>query len=96
MDEKLLRRLISEMVLEAIEELDEEEELDEFSGVGAVAGYALPLGMEPKVKKNRKLGEDYETSIEKLASSFGGAESPFGKKGAGSRNRVIQFLTPKV
>lgn len=126
------------MVSEALEEIEEEEALDEFSGVGAIAGYSLPLGMEPKVKKNRKLGEAvaiagavmpaesssiggfddhlpkknnnkrimfrtpeqameaYETSVEKLSSSFGGSESPFGKKGAGSRKRVIQFLSPKV
>ena len=126
------------MVAEALDEIDEEESLDEFSGVGAVAGYTLPLGMKPKVKKGRKLGEavsmagavmpadsssvggfddhlpkknnnrrinfrtpeeaieDYETSVEKLAHSFGGSESPFGKRGAGSRKRVTQFLTPKV
>ena len=130
--------LISEMVAEAIDELDEEEELDEFSGVGAIAGYTLPLGMEPTVKKSKKLGEavsvaggvmpadsssvggfddhlpkkgnnnrvnfrtpeqaleDYETSVEKLANSFGGAESPFGKKGRSSRKNIIRFLSPKV
>jgi hypothetical protein len=137
MDEKLLRKLVSEMVIEAMDELDEEEELDEFSGVGAIAGYTLPLGMKPKVKKNKKLGEaaviaggvmpadsssvggfddhlpkknnnkrinfrspeqaidDYETSVEKLARSFGGSDSPFGKRGSGSHKRVVQFLTPK-
>ena len=45
------------MIMEALEEIacgtDEgsgcmsEEELDEFSGAGAVAGYTLPLGMRP-------------------------------------------------
>ena len=137
MDDKILRMLISEMVAEALEEL-EEEELDEFSGAGAIAGYTLPLGMEPKVKKSKKLGEavaiagavmpadsasiggfddhlpkknnnkrinfrtpeeaieDYETSVEKLAHSFGGSESPFGKKGRSSRKNVIRFLTPKI
>lgn len=28
-------------------EKDEEDELEEFSGVGAIAGYTLPLGMPP-------------------------------------------------
>ena len=45
------------MIVEALDEIacgtDEgsgcmdEEELDEFSGAGAVAGYTLPLGMRP-------------------------------------------------
>jgi len=45
------------MIFEALDEIacgtDEgsgcmdEEELDEFSGAGAVAGYTLPLGMRP-------------------------------------------------
>jgi len=45
------------MIIEALDEIacgtDEgsgcmdEEELDEFSGAGAVAGYTLPLGMRP-------------------------------------------------
>ena len=53
MDRKALRL----MVIEALDEIacstDEgsgcmdEEELDEFSGAGAVAGYTLPLGMRP-------------------------------------------------
>jgi len=139
MDERLLRMLISEMVEEAMEELDEEEELDEFSGVGGVAGYTLPLGMKPEVKKFKNLGESaahgnfvmpadsasiggfddhlpkrprnkrenqqkkieraltsYEESVEKLASSFGGSESPFGKKGKSSRKKVVKYLSPKI
>ena len=53
MDRKALRL----MIIEALDEIacgtDEgsgcmdEEELDEFSGAGAVAGYTLPLGMRP-------------------------------------------------
>lgn len=46
---------------------DEDEELDEFSGVGAIQGFALPLGMSPdmpisgskkrkKYKKRKKPG----------------------------------------
>ena len=45
------------MIIEALDEIacgtDEgsgcmdEEELDEFSGAGAVAGYTMPLGMRP-------------------------------------------------
>jgi len=138
MEEKALRILIAEMLKAELDELDEEE-LDEFSGAGAVAGYTLPLGMEPKVKKNKNLGESaahanmvmpadsasiggfddhlpksrdtdkakqrkrieraidsYETSVEKLANSFGGSESPFGKKGKLSRRKVISYLSPKV
>ena len=53
LDKKALRL----MIMEALEEIacgtDEgsecmsEEELDEFSGAGAVAGFTLPLGMRP-------------------------------------------------
>lgn len=44
-----------------IREILEEEELEEFSGAGAVAGFSLPLGMSPgherKRKKKRRLSE---------------------------------------
>jgi len=52
MDRIELRRL----VIEALEEMsgdsehlhsDRDDELDEFSGAGAVAGYTMPLGMRP-------------------------------------------------
>ena len=53
MDRKSLRL----MIIEALDEIAlgtdvgsgcmDEEELDEFSGAGAVAGYTLPLGMRP-------------------------------------------------
>lgn len=37
---------------------EEDEELDEFSGVGAIAGFSLPLGMSPDLpvpgSKSRK------------------------------------------
>lgn len=42
----LLRLYILESLLDSNEELDEEE-LEEFSGAGAVAGMSLPLGMSP-------------------------------------------------
>jgi hypothetical protein len=55
--ENLDRKALRLMVMEALDEIacgtDEgsgcmdEEELDEFSGAGAVAGYTLPLGMRP-------------------------------------------------
>ncbi len=55
--ETLDRKALRLMIMEALEEIacgtDEgsgcmdEEELDEFSGAGAVAGYTLPLGMRP-------------------------------------------------
>jgi hypothetical protein len=51
------RKALRLMIIEALDEIacgtDEgsgcmdEEELDEFSGAGAVAGYTLPLGMRP-------------------------------------------------
>jgi hypothetical protein len=51
------RKSLRLMIFEALDEIacgtDEgsgcmdEEELDEFSGAGAVAGYTLPLGMRP-------------------------------------------------
>lgn len=55
--ETLDRKALRLMIVEALDEIacgtDEgsgcmdEEELDEFSGAGAVAGYTLPLGMRP-------------------------------------------------
>jgi hypothetical protein len=55
--ETLDRKALRLMIIEALDEIacstDEgsgcmsEEELDEFSGAGAVAGYTLPLGMRP-------------------------------------------------
>ena len=55
--EKLNRNALRLMIMESLDEIacgtDEgsgcmdEEELDEFSGAGAVAGYTLPLGMRP-------------------------------------------------
>lgn len=55
--ENLDRKALRLMIIEALDEIacgtDEgsgcmdEEELDEFSGAGAVAGYTLPLGMRP-------------------------------------------------
>ena len=53
MDRKALRLMIIEALDEIAYGTDEgsgcmdEEELDEFSGAGAVAGYTLPLGMRP-------------------------------------------------
>ena len=55
-------RLVSSEETKKDSEMDEEDKLDEFSGVGAIAGYALPLGMTPdfpisgskKRKKNPK------------------------------------------
>jgi hypothetical protein len=53
MDRKSLRLMIIEALDEIARGTDEgsgcmdEEELDEFSGAGAVAGYTLPLGMRP-------------------------------------------------
>lgn len=53
MDRKALRLMIIEALDEIARGTDEgsgcvdEEELDEFSGAGAVAGYTLPLGMRP-------------------------------------------------
>lgn len=32
---------------------DEQEELEEFSGAGAIAGYTAPLGMSKKDKKGK-------------------------------------------
>lgn len=52
-DKKALRLMIMEALDEIACGTDEgsgcmdEEELDEFSGAGAVAGYSLPLGMRP-------------------------------------------------
>lgn len=55
--ENLDRKALRLMIIEALDEIaygtDEgggcmdEDELDEFSGAGAVAGYTLPLGMRP-------------------------------------------------
>jgi hypothetical protein len=55
--ETLDRKALRLMIIEALDEIacstDEgsgcmdEEELDEFSSAGAVAGYTLPLGMRP-------------------------------------------------
>lgn len=36
------------------EEEENEEEVSEFSGVGAIAGYTLPLGMQPCVMRDKK------------------------------------------
>ena len=53
MDRKDLRLMIIEALDEIARGTDEgsgcmdEEDLDEFSGAGAVAGYTLPLGMRP-------------------------------------------------
>ena len=41
--EKTLRQYLSE----TIKSILEEEDLKEFSGVGAIAGFSLPLGMAP-------------------------------------------------
>ncbi len=36
------------------DELDDENELDEFSGCGAVAGFTAPLGMDSDPSKRKK------------------------------------------
>jgi hypothetical protein len=56
-EESTLRQWIRTIVEQTLEE----EELNEFSGVGAVAGYTLPLGMAPNhldVQKKRKTRKD--------------------------------------
>lgn len=55
--ETLDRKALRLMIMEALDEIGcgtdegsgcmDEDELDEFSGAGAVAGYTLPLGMRP-------------------------------------------------
>lgn len=71
------------MVMEALDEIgcgtdegsgcmDEEGELDEFSGAGAVAGYTLPLGMRPPGPRRDM------RSI--AARSFGGLGKKRGKR----------------
>lgn len=50
-----------------------DDELDEFSGAGAVAGYSLPLGMRPSGPRR--------ASIVKTAHrSFGGMPKPLRKR----------------
>jgi hypothetical protein len=52
---------------------DSEDELDEFSGAGAVAGYTLPLGMRPSGPRR--------DSVSKTAHrSFGGLPKPHKKR----------------
>lgn len=48
-----LARLITMMINEQNEEDDEKEELEEFSAVGGIAGYTLPLGMGARKAKRR-------------------------------------------
>ena len=50
----------TEMLLNSHEE-DDEAELDEFSGAGAVAGYTIPLGAGPARKKDfyKKMAKPY-------------------------------------
>ena len=47
-----------EAPLDEDKDSEEDEELDEFSGVGAIAGFSLPLGMSPDLpvpgSKSRK------------------------------------------
>ena len=72
--ENLDRKALRLMIIEALDEIacgtDEgsgcmdEEELDEFSGAGAVAGYTLPLGM-------RQSGPRRDT-VNVARRSFGG------------------------
>jgi len=114
-----------------IEEIEEEEGLDEFSGVAALGGGpAMPLGTDAhypdsEIGKKRKIKEastvysagsvivsgDYDgdgkpdstfgkvprtreqmyyDSVERLARSFGGSESPFD-----SHHHVKKHLTPR-
>jgi hypothetical protein len=53
-------------------EYDEDEELDEFSGAGAVAGYTIPLGAGPARKKDfykkmaKPYGGTYVQSLDKI------------------------------
>ena len=64
------KRIIIDMheaIREIIREILAEEQLEEFSGAGAVAGFSLPLGMSPKPKrrskKKRKMNENTRGSI---------------------------------
>jgi len=52
---KLLKLYVSYLVenLEVSEPSEDEEQQDESSGAGAVAGYVLPLGMDPKKEKSK-------------------------------------------
>ena len=53
-------------------EYDEDEELDEFSGAGAIAGYTIPLGSGPARKKDfykkmaKPYGGTYVQSLDKI------------------------------
>ena len=72
--ETLDRKALRLMIIEALDEIacgtDEgsgcmdEEELDEFSGAGAVAGYTLPLGMRPPGPR--------QNTVKTAQRSFGG------------------------
>lgn len=41
-------------VIKSDEELDSEEDISEFSSVGAIAGVQLPLGMSPNDPEKKK------------------------------------------
>jgi hypothetical protein len=126
-----MHRELRAIIREMIQEIEEEESLDEFSGVAALGGGpATPLGTDAhypdsKVGGKKKIKEantvysagsatisgDYDgdgkpdsttgkvsrtreqmyyDSVERLARSFGGAETPFD-----SHHHVKKHLTPR-
>jgi len=60
--ETLLREFVDDLL--GYDVSTDEDELDEFSGAGAIAGYTLPLGAGPERKKD---------FYKKLAKPYGGA-----------------------
>lgn len=44
-----MQQTLRQYLSETIRQILEEEDLQEFSGVGAIAGFSLPLGMEPSM-----------------------------------------------
>jgi hypothetical protein len=123
-----MKNSLRELIKEMIRDIDDTEELEEFSSVASIAGAITPLGTDatypnPKVGKKKKLkevnlvnvvmspltdvnnngvpdnletnhfrdrSEQYETSVECLARSFGGSKSPFKNK-----REVNKFLSWK-
>ncbi len=55
------------------QEEDEEDEMNEFSGSGGVAGYTLPLGMQPRMP-GQKRKKKKKPAWKAAADAFGGAK----------------------
>lgn len=76
MDRNYIRKIIlEELALDEMETCEdagcsEGDELEEFSGVGAIAGYTLPLGMRPSGPRR-----DIVRTAKKSFGGLGGRKS---------------------